>query len=111
MLLNAPKSSWSGTIFPNTPSVYARWNSRNYFHLKYRKYPHETLIQCVTHVKKKGWENLQGKNVKESKSSVANPESVGSGLFGSPGSESGSGKKTNPDPLSTKIIFSIYKIV
>ena len=34
------------------------------------------------------------------KTSVADPDPVGSGLFGSPGS--GSGKIPDPDPLSTK---------
>ena len=34
-------------------------------------------------------------------SSVADPDPVGSGLFGSTGSGSGSGKIPDPDPLST----------
>ena len=34
--------------------------------------------------------------------SVADPDPVGSGLFGSSGSGSGSGKIPDPDPLTTK---------
>ena len=48
------------------------------------------------------WEYFQ--KMKAVLSSVADPDPdpVGSGLFGSPGFGSGSGKIPDPDPLSTK---------